>query len=51
MVAEVKITSNTIQIANEIKGISRKISSAIKKSLANVSVRSTTPDCFTPALL
>ena len=37
MVAEVKITSNTIQIANEIKGISRKMSSAIKKSLANVS--------------
>ena len=37
MVAEVKITSNTIQIANEIKGISQKMSSAIKKSLANVS--------------
>ena len=37
MIAEVKITSNTIQIANEIKGISQKMSSAIKKSLANVS--------------
>ena len=37
MVADIKITSNSIQIANEIKGISRKMSSAIKKSLANVS--------------
>ena len=37
MVADIKITSNTIQIANEIKGISRKMSSAITKSLANVS--------------
>ena len=37
MVADIKITSNSIQIANEIKGISRKMAGAIKKSLANVS--------------
>lgn len=37
MVADIKITSNTIQIANEIKAMSRKVSGAIKKSLANVS--------------
>ena len=37
MVADIKITSNTIQIANEIKAMSRKMSSAITKSLANVS--------------
>ena len=37
MVADIKITSNSVEIANEIKGISRKMAGAIKKSLANVS--------------
>jgi len=37
MVADIKITSNSIQIANEIKDISRKMAGAIKKSLAHVS--------------
>ena len=37
MVADIKITSNTIQIANEIKAMSKKMSGAIKKSLAHVS--------------
>ena len=37
MVADIKITSNSIQIANEIQAMSRKMSGAIKKSLANVS--------------
>jgi len=37
MVADIKITSNSVEIANEIKAMSRKMSSAIKKSLANVS--------------
>ena len=37
MVADIKITSNSIQIANEIKAMSKKMSGAIKKSLANVS--------------
>ena len=37
MVADIKITSNSIEIANEIKAMSKKMSGAIKKSLANVS--------------
>ena len=37
MVADIKITSNSVEIANEIKAMSRKMSSAITKSLANVS--------------
>ena len=37
MVADIKITSNSVEIANEIKAMSRKMSGAIKKSLANVS--------------
>ena len=37
MVANIKITSNSIQISNEIKAMSKKMSGAIKKSLANVS--------------
>ena len=37
MVADIKITSNSIKIANEIKGMSKKMSGAIKKSLAHVS--------------
>ena len=37
MVADIKITSNSVQIANEIKAISTKMAGAIKKSLANVS--------------
>ena len=36
MVADIKITSNSIQIANEIKAMSRKMSGAIHKALANV---------------
>ena len=37
MVADIKITSNSIEIANEIKAMTKKMSSAITKSLANVS--------------
>ena len=37
MVADIKITINSVQIANEIKDISRKMAGAIKKSLAHVS--------------
>jgi hypothetical protein len=36
MVADIKITSNSVEIANEIKAMSRKMEGAIHKALANV---------------
>lgn len=35
MVADIKITSNSVEIANEIKAMSRKMEGAIHKALAN----------------